>query len=167
MPLHLRKEPPYDLITAFTPISMVGSSAFFCSCMRACRLRRCRIFELRAREPGKGDYATGNGTSVLATAQLALAEKLDSGKFRTRRRSGYRGPNRWASTSDDRDAGERHATSAGRKIARACNSAITSECWRRICRRQRDRLERAYHRHGDLFGPANLLKKLLIASLRR
>ena len=27
--------------------------------------------------PGKVNYATGNGTSVLATAQLALAEKLD------------------------------------------------------------------------------------------
>ena len=27
--------------------------------------------------PGKVNYATGNGTSVLATAQLALTEKLD------------------------------------------------------------------------------------------
>ena len=27
--------------------------------------------------PGKVNYATGNGTSVLTTAQLALAEKLD------------------------------------------------------------------------------------------
>jgi tripartite-type tricarboxylate transporter receptor subunit TctC len=74
----LRKQPPYDPITAFTPISMVGKFGFFLFVHES--LPAKTVPELLAyvrAHPGKVNYATGNGTSVLTTAQLALAEKLE------------------------------------------------------------------------------------------
>ena len=145
---YLRKEPPYDPITAFTPISMVGKFGFFLFVHESLPAKTVSEFLNYVRaNPGKVNYATGNGTSVLATAQLALTEKLDMQQIP------YKGDApatadliARAGTSDDRDAGERHATSAGRKIARACNPAITSEsAGAGFADDSRDRLERAYH----------------------
>jgi tripartite-type tricarboxylate transporter receptor subunit TctC len=74
----LRKEPPYDPITAFTPISMVGKFGFFLFVHESLPATTVPEFLNYVRaNPGKVNYATGNGTSILATAQLALAEKLD------------------------------------------------------------------------------------------
>ena len=74
----LRKQPPYDPITAFTPISMVGKFGFFLFVHESLPARTVSEFLSYVRaNPGKVNYATGNGTSVLTTAQLALAEKLD------------------------------------------------------------------------------------------
>jgi tripartite-type tricarboxylate transporter receptor subunit TctC len=74
----LRKQPPYDPITAFTPISMVGRFGFFLFVHESLPARTVPEFlgYVRA-NPGKVNYATGNGTSILTTAQLALVEKLD------------------------------------------------------------------------------------------
>jgi tripartite-type tricarboxylate transporter receptor subunit TctC len=74
----LRKQPPYDPITAFTPISMVGKFGFFLFVHQSLPAKTAAEFLSYVRaNPGKVNYATGNGTSVLTTAQLALAEKLD------------------------------------------------------------------------------------------
>ena len=75
---YLRKEPPYDPITAFTPISLVGKFGFFLFVHESLPAKTVSEFLNYVRaNPGKVNYATGNGTSVLATAQLALTEKLD------------------------------------------------------------------------------------------
>ena len=74
----MRKQPPYDPVTAFTPISMVGKFGFFLFVHESLPAKTVAEFLNYVRaNPGKVNYATGNGTSVLATAQLALAEKLD------------------------------------------------------------------------------------------
>jgi tripartite-type tricarboxylate transporter receptor subunit TctC len=137
----LRKEPPYDPITAFTPISMVGKFGFFLFVHESLPAKTVSEFLNYVRaNPGKVNYATGNGTSVLATAQLALAEKLACGKFRTRRRSGYRGPNRQAGTSDDRDAGSAMPQCRKEDCAMLATLLSRQVRWRRIRRRQPDQL---------------------------
>lgn len=74
----LRKQPPYDPIAAFTPISLVGRFGFFLFVHESLPARTVPEFLTHVRaNPGKVNYGTGNGTSVLATAQLAHAEKLD------------------------------------------------------------------------------------------
>jgi tripartite-type tricarboxylate transporter receptor subunit TctC len=74
----LRKEPPYDPITAFTPISLVGTFGFFLFVHESLPAKSVPEFisYIRA-NPGKVNYATGNGTSILATAQIARVEKLN------------------------------------------------------------------------------------------
>jgi len=74
----LRKEPPYDPITAFTPISLVGKFGFFLFVHESLPAKSVPEFisYIRA-NPGKVNYATGNGTSILAMAQLARVEKLN------------------------------------------------------------------------------------------
>jgi len=72
------KQPPYDPIADFTPISIVGKFGFFLFVHESVPARTVPEFLNYVRaNPGKVNYATGNGTSVLTTAQLALAEKLD------------------------------------------------------------------------------------------
>jgi tripartite-type tricarboxylate transporter receptor subunit TctC len=74
----MRKQPPYDPITAFTPISMVGKFGLFLFVHESLPVKTVREFLNYVRaNPGKVNYATGNGASVITTAQLALAEKLD------------------------------------------------------------------------------------------
>lgn len=74
----LHKTPPYDPITAFTPISLVGKFGFFVMVHESVPAKT--IAELLAyirANPGKVNYGTGNGTSILTTAQWAAAEKLE------------------------------------------------------------------------------------------
>jgi tripartite-type tricarboxylate transporter receptor subunit TctC len=74
----LRKQPPYNAITDFTPISLVGKFGFFLFVHERLPVKSVAEFLAYVRaNPGKVNYATGNGTSILATAQLALVEKLD------------------------------------------------------------------------------------------
>ena len=74
----MRKVPPYDPLTAFTPISLVGKFGFFLFVHESVPARNIAEFLAHVRaNPGKLNYASGNGTSILTTAQLALAEKLD------------------------------------------------------------------------------------------
>ena len=57
---------------------MVGKFGFFLFVHESLPAKTVSEFLNYVRaNPGKVNYATGNGTSVLATAQLALAEKLD------------------------------------------------------------------------------------------
>ncbi len=74
----MRKQPPYDPITAFTPITMVGKFGFFLFVHESLPAKTVPEFLAYVRaNPGKVNYASGNGTSILTTAQLALVEKLD------------------------------------------------------------------------------------------
>ena len=74
----LRKQPPYDPVTAFTPVTLVGKFGFFLFVHESLPAKNVAEFLAHVRaNPGKVNYATGNGTSILTTAQLAAAEKLD------------------------------------------------------------------------------------------
>ena len=123
----LRKQPPYDPIIAFTPISMVGKFGFFLFVHESLPAKTVPEFLNYVRaNPGKVNYATGNGTSVITTAQLALAEKLDMQHIP------YRGD---APATADLITGRvqvmigtpgSNAAGAGGEIAGAGNTVITS-----------------------------------------
>jgi len=74
----VRKAPPYDPLTDFTPVSLIGQFGFFIFTHPS--VPASNIGELLAyirANPGKLNYGSGNSTSMLATAQLVQQEKLD------------------------------------------------------------------------------------------
>jgi len=73
----LRKTPPYDPMTAFTPISLVGKFGFFLLVHESVPAKTVpEMLDYLRANPGKVNYGTGNGTSILSTAQLAASEKV-------------------------------------------------------------------------------------------
>ena len=74
----VRKTPPYDPVTDFTPVSLIGQFGFFIFSHPSVPANN--VAELLAyirAHPGKLNYGSGNSTSMLATAQLAQQEKLN------------------------------------------------------------------------------------------
>ena len=74
----VRKNPPYDPVADFTPVSLVGQFGFFVFSHPSVPANTMAelLAHIRA-NPGKLNYGSGNSTSMLATAQLALQEKID------------------------------------------------------------------------------------------
>jgi len=73
-----RKQPPYDPVADFTPVSLVGYFGFFLFTHPS--VPAASVAELLAyarANPGKLNAGTGNSTSQLLTAQLKAFEKLD------------------------------------------------------------------------------------------
>jgi len=74
----MRKNPPYNPLTDFTPVSLVGTFGFFLFVNAELPAQSAReLIDYARANPGKLNYATGNSTSVLATARLKLTERLD------------------------------------------------------------------------------------------
>jgi tripartite-type tricarboxylate transporter receptor subunit TctC len=73
-----KKAPTYDPVQDFTPVSMVGIFGFFVFSHASLPVNSIGELIAYARaNPGKLNYGTGNATSILATAQFAMQEKLD------------------------------------------------------------------------------------------
>src|SRR3954466_15038823 len=74
----LRKEPRYDPLKDFTPISMVGRSTVFFYVHPGVPATTLKEFVAYAKaNPGKLNYGTGNPLSILYHVQLAQATGID------------------------------------------------------------------------------------------
>jgi tripartite-type tricarboxylate transporter receptor subunit TctC len=75
----MRKAPPYNPLTDFTSITLVGYFGFFLFSNPAVPAQTLReLVDYARANPGKLNYATGNSTSMLATARLKADEKIDA-----------------------------------------------------------------------------------------
>jgi tripartite-type tricarboxylate transporter receptor subunit TctC len=73
----LRKQPMYDPLTDFTPISMVGRATIFLYVHPSVPAKNMTEFVAHVRaNPGKLNYGTGNPLSILYTQQLLSAKGL-------------------------------------------------------------------------------------------
>ena len=74
----MRKNPPYDPLVDFTPVSLGGILGFFVYASPQLPAKTLDELVAHARaNPGKLNYATGNAMSIVSTAQFAQADKLD------------------------------------------------------------------------------------------
>jgi tripartite-type tricarboxylate transporter receptor subunit TctC len=76
--LATRKNPPYNPVTDFTPVSLVGYFGFFLFAHPSVPANNAAELIAYARaNPGKLNYGSGNSTAQLFGAQLAKLENLD------------------------------------------------------------------------------------------
>jgi len=74
----LQKNPPYDPVTAFTPVSLVGRYTFLLVTAPSIPATNLAEFIAYARaNPGKINFATYSGASQLAYAQIVRTGNLD------------------------------------------------------------------------------------------
>jgi len=74
----LRKEPRYDPLKDFSPISMVGRATVFFYVHPGVPAKNLQEFVAHAKaNPGKLNYGTGNPLSILYNAQLINATRID------------------------------------------------------------------------------------------
>jgi tripartite-type tricarboxylate transporter receptor subunit TctC len=77
-PATFRAKPPYDPLTAFTPISLVGRGTFFLYIHPDMPATTLAQFVAHAKlNPGKLNNAAANSTATLASAQLLRAAGMD------------------------------------------------------------------------------------------
>ena len=75
---HLRKKPPFDPVTAFAPIGMIGRITFFLMVHPGLPVKSvAELIEYARANPGKLSYGSGNTTSIVMMAQLLTANRLD------------------------------------------------------------------------------------------
>jgi tripartite-type tricarboxylate transporter receptor subunit TctC len=73
-----RKNPPYNPMSDFTPVSLVGYFGFFLFTHPSVPAQNVAELIAYARaNPGKLNYGSGNSTSQLFGAQLKVLEKID------------------------------------------------------------------------------------------
>ena len=73
-----RKNPPYDPLGDFTPVSLVGYFGFFLFTHPSVPAKTVAELVAHAKaNPGKLNYGTGNSTSQLLGAQLKYLQKID------------------------------------------------------------------------------------------
>ena len=69
---HIRKEPPYDIIADFTPITYLGDNAFFIVVHPSVPANSiAELIAYAKANPKKLNYATGNTYAIVATAMFA------------------------------------------------------------------------------------------------
>ena len=74
----LRKNPPYDSINDFTPITDIGRYTFFIVVHPSVPAKTVAELIAHAKaNPGKVNYATGNTTGIVSTAFFASQAKID------------------------------------------------------------------------------------------
>ncbi|MGE5097662.1 MAG: Bug family tripartite tricarboxylate transporter substrate binding protein [Betaproteobacteria bacterium] len=74
---YLHRNLGYDPVKDFTPISTLGMFPYFLVVNNEFPARNLReLVEYVRANPGKVNYASGNAMGIIATAQLAAAEKL-------------------------------------------------------------------------------------------
>jgi len=73
-----RKNPPYNPMTDFTPVSLIGYFGFFLFAHPSVPANNVAELIAHAKaNPGKLNYGSGNSTSQLFGAQLKVLEKID------------------------------------------------------------------------------------------
>ncbi|HEX4893475.1 MAG TPA: tripartite tricarboxylate transporter substrate binding protein [Hyphomicrobiaceae bacterium] len=74
----LRKNPPYDTLKDFTPVSFLGESTFFITVHPSVPAKTLAEFIAHAKaNPKKLNYATGNTMGIVATSLLAKNTGID------------------------------------------------------------------------------------------
>jgi tripartite-type tricarboxylate transporter receptor subunit TctC len=73
----LRKVPPYDPLTDFTPITDIGRYTFFIVTHPSLPAKTVQeLIDFARANPGKVNYATGNTTGIVSTAFFASQAKI-------------------------------------------------------------------------------------------
>ncbi len=74
----MRKNPPYDPVAAFTPITKVGTFSYFLFTHPSLPAKNvAELIEYIRANPGKVNYAGATTTGIMAAVQLASFAKLD------------------------------------------------------------------------------------------
>ena len=74
----MKKNPPYDPVADFTPISDVGRYTFFIVVHPSVPAKTlAELISYARANPGKLNYATGNTTGIVSTAFFASQAKID------------------------------------------------------------------------------------------
>ena len=74
----MRKQPPYDPLTAFTPITKVGTFSFFLFTHPSVPATNVNeLIEYIRANPGKVNYASATTVGMMSAVQLATVAKLD------------------------------------------------------------------------------------------
>src|SRR5215510_13606193 len=77
-PVALRKQPPYDPLKDFTPISLVGRATVILYAHPSVPAKTLKEFvEYARKNPGKLAYGTGNPLSILYNVQLMSATGIN------------------------------------------------------------------------------------------